>query len=298
MALTRKEGSPFWWIDFTINGKRIRQSAGTSDRQLAQEFHDRLKAESWKQKNLGEKPRYKWIDAVVRYIREEQLSNKKSIQQDISTFKWLDPYLRDKYLDEIDRQLVDFIIAARIRPYNMVYKNGHKRKVVPGVETVNRFLTSFRALLNRSSNEWEWMDRVPKIKALKGSKSRIRWIAREEANKLIASLPKHLADMAEFSLQTGLRRANVTHLEWNQIDLKRKTAWVTGDKTKNKKALAIPLTDVAVQLLEKWRDVHPRWVFTFRDEPVHQTSTKAWRSILAEVGINNFRWHDLRVVSQ
>ncbi len=176
----------------------------------------------------------------------------------------------------------------------MVYKNGQKRKAIPRVETVNRFLTSFRALLNRACHEWEWIDRVPKIRSLKGSKSRIRWITREDANKLIAALPEHLAEMAEFSLQTGLRRANVTHLEWNQIDLKRKTAWVTGDKTKNKKALAIPLTDIALQLLEKWRDVHPRWVFTFRNEPVHQTSTKAWRSILSVVGITDFRWHDLR----
>jgi hypothetical protein len=29
-------------------------------------------------------------------------------------------------------------------------------------------------------------------------------------------------------------------LEWSQVDLSKKTAWVTGDKTKNGKALAVP----------------------------------------------------------
>ena len=52
----------------------------------------------------------------------------------------------------------------------------------------------------------------------------------------VSAATRVMAAMAEFSLQTGLRRANVTHLEWSQVDLARKTAWVTGNKTKNGKA--------------------------------------------------------------
>src|SRR5258706_503525 len=35
-------------------------------------------------------------------------------------------------------------------------------------------------------------------------------------------------------------------------------------------------------------------VFSFRGEPVHQVSTKAWYTGLEKAGIENFRWHDLR----
>jgi len=32
--------------------------------------------------------------------------------------------------------------------------------------------------------------------------------------------------MTRFSLETGLRRSNVTGLLWSQVDLARRTAWV------------------------------------------------------------------------
>ncbi|WP_320412314.1 tyrosine-type recombinase/integrase [Candidatus Nitrotoga sp. HW29] len=35
-------------------------------------------------------------------------------------------------------------------------------------------------------------------------------------------------------------------------------------------------------------------VFTFNGKLVHQVNTKAWHKALARVGIENFRWHDLR----
>ncbi len=117
---------------------------------------------------------------------------------------------------------------------------------------------------------------------------------RAEADNLISQLPKHLEAMCEFNLQTGLRRTNVTHLEWSQVDLVRKTAWILSEQTKNGKALAVPLSDKAMDILEGWRGKHLRWVFPKAEKPVKQTSTKAWRNALTKTGIDDFCWHDLR----
>ena len=68
-------------------------------------------------------------------------------------------------------------------------------------------------------------------------KRRIRWLTREEADLLIGALPLHLAAMARFSLETGLRRANVTGPLWSQVDLTRRTAWVHADQGKARKAI-------------------------------------------------------------
>jgi len=78
--------------------------------------------------------------------------------------------------------------------------------------TVNRTLELVRAILRKCVNDWEWLDRAPKARILKEPTRRIRFLTRAEAQRLLAELPEHLADMAAFSLATGLRAANVTGL--------------------------------------------------------------------------------------
>ena len=69
---------------------------------------------------------------------------------------------------------------------------------------------------------------------------RIRWITREEAERLLVELPEHLRAMARFSLETGVRKANVTGLQWSQVDLRRRCAWIHPDQAKGRKAIAAP----------------------------------------------------------
>lgn len=47
----------------------------------------------------------------------------------------------------------------------------------------------------------------------------IRFLTRDEAQRLLVGLSSHLADMAAFSLATGLPRTNVPGLQWTQVDL-------------------------------------------------------------------------------
>ena len=49
-------------------------------------------------------------------------------------------------------------------------------------------------------------------------------MTREEADRLIGALRELLAAMARFSVETGLRRTNVTGLLWSQVNLARGTA--------------------------------------------------------------------------
>ena len=64
MSLRRRGG--IWWIDyFCPNGQRVRQSAGTASKALAQELHDKLKAESWRIAKLGERP---WPASIISFV--------------------------------------------------------------------------------------------------------------------------------------------------------------------------------------------------------------------------------------
>lgn len=132
-----------------------------------------------------------------------------------------------------------------------------------------------------------------------GGSQRIRWLTAAEAERLLAELPEHLADMARFSLETGLRRANVTGLQRSQVDLARRVAWIHPDQAKARKAITVPLSDTAVavlrrQLPKKREAEHVAAVFVYRGKPVYQTSMAAWDKVLDRARIRDIRWHDLR----
>jgi integrase len=279
MSLYKRKDSSIWWVRFTHKGKRVQQSSGTPDREKAEEYEAKLKASLWEQVRLGAKPIYKWNDAVVRYLGETK--HKASQVSDIDHLRWLDQYLNGVELQAIKRDLLDRISAAK---QGTGVTNG----------TVNRVLAVIRAILRKACNEWEWLDRVPVVRMLPEPTKRVRWITRNEADRLIAELPPHLADMVRFSLETGLRRANVTGLQWSQVDLVRRTAWIHPDQAKARKAIPVPLSSVAVSVLRRQIGKHRAYVFTFNGKPVTQVNTKAWHKALKRVGIENFRWHDLR----
>ena len=200
---------------------------------------------------------------------------------DVTKLKWLDQFLGGKPLDTISRALVDKITDA---------------KLAQGLSnaTVNRTLELLRAILRKSVNDWEWLERAPQIRMLKEPTRRIRFLTHEEAQRLLAALPERLADMAAFSLSTGLRASNVTGLQWSQVDLVRRLAWVHADQAKARKAIPVPLNAEAVLLVRKRLGKHATHVFRYRGVPITQVSTKAWYAALDRAGIKEFRWHDLR----
>jgi integrase len=268
MSLFKRNDSSYWWVRFIYNGRRIQHSTGTADQAKAQEYHDKLKASLWDQERLGVKPRRTWNEAVVKYLAET--SHKASQSDDKTHLRWVDRFLNGVMLDRIDRELLDRIMTAR------------KAEGVAN-STVNRTLEVVRAVLRRAAFDWDWIAKAPRVRMLPEPKRRIRWLTREEADRLIGALPEHLAAMARFSLETGLRRANVTGLLWSQVDLTRRTAWVHADQAKARKAIAVPLSATAVIVIREQIGKHSTHVFSFRGRPVRQVNTKAWRQALKRV---------------
>ncbi len=80
-----------WWVRFsTPSGQQIRRSAQTTNKQLAQEYHDRLKADYWRQSKIGDKPRRKWEEAVERWLLEKK-REKVTLNDDIYHLRKVHP---------------------------------------------------------------------------------------------------------------------------------------------------------------------------------------------------------------
>lgn len=268
-----------WWVHFVLpGGQRVRHTTGTSNRQAAQEYHDRLKAEFWRVEQLGERPHRTWNEAAVLWLKET--THKATHDQDRAILRWLDPYLGGKCLEEINRELLAEIGEAKAQEASP--------------STANRHLALVRAILRKARDEWEWLDRIPKVRLYPVHNARIRWITPEQAERLLSYLPQHQAAMARFALVTGLRQRNVSGLEWSQVDLKQALAWIHPDQAKARRAIGVPLNSEALSVLRVCLGQHERYVFTYHGKPIRQVNTKAWRAAVRKAGLESFRWHDLR----
>lgn len=161
----------------------------------------------------------------MRWLKEQD--HKSSVSKDRLHLRWLDQHLRGVPLEDIGRNQIGAITQARSRD-----------DVTPA--TVNRMLEVMRAILRRAAKDWMWIDNAATVRMLHEPKRRVRWLTGEEAERMLTKLPNHLAEMAAFSLATGLRETNVTGLEWSQVDLHRRVAWIHPDQAKARKAIAVP----------------------------------------------------------
>ena len=159
---------------------------------------------------------------------------------------------------------------------------------------MNKPLQLIRDILRAACYDWNWIDKVPAVKLVKEAQRCIRWLTADEETRLLDELPEHLAEMVRFSLATGLRMSNVTGLEWSQVDLAHRRAWIHPDQAKARQAIPVPLNAEAVLVLRRQVVKHARWCFTYHGERVRRTNGKAWRDALNRAGIADFRWHDLR----
>jgi len=305
-----------WHCDITApNGRRVRCSTGTEDKRQAQEYHDNLKAQLWRTHRLGETPVKTFDEACLRWLNEK--SDKRSIDDDKSRIGFWLQHFSGKPLSSItEAEIAEAISKLENRKHRENWEAKRDRlmrlrKPVPrfvprpvSQATKTAYLAFLRALLRISANEWKWLDRAPTIKTPKAKNKRIRWITQTEANQLICGLPEYLKPVVTFALATGLRKSNITGLEWSQIDMQRKVCWINPEDAKAGKAIGVALNDTACTVLRGQIGRHHQFVFVREVKSIKATGKgqiykigdvrKTFLSACKKAGIENFKFHDLR----
>lgn len=279
-GLYRRKDSPYWWIDVILpDGRRVCQSTRLKLQRDAEEYLINLKAQAYEAARYGVPTNRSWRDAVLRYLSENK--DKRSLSDDKDHLRKLDPYLGGKLLTEISMDaLWPFI---------------HHRQEVDGVAnaTINRALEIVRRILHLARDEWNWIQRFPRIRMLKEPKRRIRFLTREEADRLLEALPEHLHPVVQFALNTGCRMSEILQLEWRRVDFARRVAWLDPGTTKNGEGRGIPLNTDAVLALRSVQGEHEQFCFTYKGKRMTAIGS-SWKRSLKRAGIENFRFHDLR----
>jgi len=170
MPLWKPPGSENWWIDIRHDGQRIRRTTGSPDKAAAQEYHDRVKADLWRESRLDQRPQYTWNEAVKRWLSEHQ--HKKSLDDDKYRLQWLTKHLSGATISSINMDKTEWLIAARLKEPAGGGKYGRMEVKTVTPSTVNRHMAVLSSVLN-SAVKWGWLDSAPKIRKLKEPSKRI-----------------------------------------------------------------------------------------------------------------------------
>lgn len=268
-----------WWADFWHQGRRIRRSSFTSNETAANEWADTLKASLWRESKLGERRPHSWDEAVLDFLDEKK--DKASLETDKDRLRWLTTKLRGQAIEAITTKVLTKLARELAK---MGLANG----------TVNRYMAAASGVLHFAHAQ-ENLASVPKIPHRDEPKYRIRFLKdEEEADTLIAEFAPNVAAMSRYALASGMRRHNVTHLEWPQCDLKRRGAWYHPDEMKGGKPLWCHWNADAIAVIKGQLGKHKRWVFPYRGKPVKDITTRAWHAACARAGVEDFTFHDWR----
>ncbi|KHJ59645.1 integrase [Burkholderia glumae] len=293
MSIRKHQKSGIWHIDISApDGTRIRRSAETRDRKAAQEYHDRLKSDLWRQDKLGERADRTFEEAAVRFLQM------CAGQRDYAGKLRHVLYWRERFGAAPVRLLTAERIFDALPTHKLV--NGAPTKLLaPG--TRNRYINTIRRMLNLCL-EWEWLDRVPKLRRFEEPDIRVRWETPAVITRMIGALRLDwMRDAAIVAVATGMRESELFGLRLSQLDLAQCNAWITHAGAKSKRARSVPLNEDAMSVLERRARAATDLIFTrgyTRDNGppklIQQIDKRDFARACAAAGMVDFNWHDLR----
>lgn len=247
-----------------------------------------------------------WADGAAKYLIECKQRGVRTLDLIAYHVQLLLPYIGSQPIGDVCN---DSLEAFKLDRLEEGVKNA----------TINRSLEVVRTVLNRAARVWRddrkpWLSAAPLIELLEEDEQArkpypISWA---EQAMLFPKLPPHLAEMAEFTVNTGARDENVCGLRWEWEravpELKRSVFVIPPEFFKAKRTHVLVLNDTAWKIVERQRGKHEDFVFVYRRERVknvdelpameyHRIGTmnnNGWQQARKAVGLSQVRIHDLR----
>jgi integrase len=223
LRLVRRPKSPNWIIRGTVRGSRVEESAGTSDRRVAEEIRAKREAEILTDRVYGRRATCTFAEAALSYIECG------------GSTRFLEAVLRHFGTTPLSRINQDAIERGA-------------RKTYPNTSnaTLDRqFFTPASAVLKHAAKRGWCAPLI--LERPNVSAPRIRWLTLDEADRLIGACGDHLRPLVIFMIYTGARIGEALWLDWSDVDLVRRH--VVFPRTKNGEVRGVPLHERVVVAL-------------------------------------------------
>lgn len=232
LKLTRREGSPFWWITGTVGGVRIRESTGTDRERLAREALAVREAEAHRVAFHGAQPsqrRVTFAAAAASYVEAEP----RSAPTRARLARLVRHFGAGVTCEGVGLEMLDEACCTLLRP---------------GARPATRLrevLTPARAVLTHAARRG-WCQ-PPTVERVSVSPARTAWLAPREVDRLTAAAAVHLRPLLAFLAGTGARLGEALALQWEDVDLAHARAMLR--QTKNGRDRTVDLCPCVVAAL-------------------------------------------------
>jgi integrase len=279
-TLSKRPGSPRWYIVWSDDGRSKRRSTGTASRREAEEYLKAFRLE------LARTPEADPHDVLIVAVLNEYI--------DAHAFK-----LPSAPTARIARDhLAAFYGTARVSKINLATHDQYeakRRAEGVGNETINRERMVLRAALNRAVKVGH-LRHAPHVPTLPAGQPRQRFLTRQEAAKLLRAchLP-HLALFVRLGLYTAARPGAILGLTWERVDLKNRLIdFELPQRTGNKRRTVIPVRGALYTALARAkRRARTKWVIEFNGARVRSIKT-AWRKAIRATKLKDVVRYTLR----
>ncbi len=265
-----------WWYEFWFAGRRIQESTKATSKTVAK---------------LAEQKRRRELEEGFNSIedrRDERIRTIKEVAKD-----YLDGYrLRNRSatfaeyaIGHLTRLLGATMIVDADETIVLGYQEQRLReKAAP--KTINEEVGFLLRLLGERGELIRARLRKQKSLKLKGSKPVAKAYSPEEKQKLVEASREArsptIYPALMLALNAGMRNAEIRHLRWNQVDLKKEFLTVGRSKTEAGEGRTIPLNTALLEALQghaewftlRFGRIEPDWyLFPFRSgEPTRPNS--------------------------
>jgi integrase len=284
-----RSGDPFYFADYRLGRRRMRTSLGSNKalaklkvEEIERELLLGLAATSPEKRNL-----------TIRELASEYVSATASRRRPKTQYeernrfeKSILPKLGHLRLCDISQRHLEQWVSDKVA-------EGLK----PG--SVNRHITSIKAMF-KAAVDWDYLPRSPasRLKKLRENERSIRFLERDESERLLeASIggPDYLYPIVLLALHTGMRRSEILHLRWQDMDFRREEVRVEnmeGHLTKSGRTRTVPMTELVREHFRPLRQIG--FLFPGLNGKPQRQLDKSFKSALKRAGIEKFRFHDLR----
>lgn len=300
----RKKGNK-WYCRFMLDGIQYPERAckGATTQKEAEKYEAVLKADIMRgDLRLLESKKKITLSSLVDIFLDYSKTNKATFNIDAYFCnRFLDFFGKNKVINEIKPIDIEAYKAWRSDSYvELKRKNKDDKWVITKTDekikpsTINRELNSLSKMFNIAVDNG-FIDKSPcaKLKKIKVENTKMRFLTKKEEKELFKKLKNHWLEPIVFTaLKTGMRKAEVLNLKWENIDFKK--GYINVLITKNDKPRQVPISP---KLAEVLKSIKKETEFVFinpNTKKPYSSITKTYNEVLASAGIKDFTFHDLR----